>query len=54
MIVDYYSLDVVVQEMVRMYEEALQVKLPLWDVPPPQAAPAQPAQGAVRKSSPFR
>jgi len=56
MIVEKYSLEVVVPEMVQLYNEALQVKLPTWQPPPPEPVrvhnrinpPPQP-----RRPSPF-
>ena len=48
MIVDRYSLDAVIPEMVRMYEDTAAMNLPSWPVPPmsnqPPAVPVTPAR----------
>ena len=52
MIIERYSLEVVVPEMVELYEEALQVKLPVWEPPPPDPGRQQPPR-QQNKTSPF-
>ena len=51
MIVDRYSLEAIVPRMVKLYEDASQVKLPGWEPPPAQTPQPQPP---VKKASPFR
>ena len=58
MIVEKYSLDAVLPEMLKLYEHAASYKLPAWELPPlmrmmpEQLKPARPA--GQKKSTPGR
>ncbi len=54
-IVERYSLDAVMPEMIKLYEEAAQMKLSGWVPPPATAAQVPPVQSPVaHRQSPFR
>ena len=39
MIVDRYSLEAVLPEMLKLYEQTAAMKLPAWELPPPMRMP---------------